>query len=165
MSTIKSFAPISDKSAHLLILGSMPGVASLNAHQYYAHPRNAFWPIMADIFDFDANLSYDNRTQKLIAAGIAVWDVLSECIRPGSLDSDIKTGSRVPNDFVAFLKEHPKINKIGFNGLEAHKSFTQYVLPKLNGDHISFVKLPSTSPAHTLRLEEKIRIWRDKLHT
>jgi hypoxanthine-DNA glycosylase len=141
----------------------MPGVASLNAHQYYAHPRNAFWPIMANIFDFDVNLTYDVRIEKLIASGVAVWDVLSECIRPGSLDSDIKAGSRIPNDFATFFKEHSDIKVVGFNGQEAQKSFKKYVLPKVNCDGVCFVQLPSTSPAHTLRLEEKTQIWRDKL--
>ncbi|MEO0557767.1 MAG: DNA-deoxyinosine glycosylase [Bacteroidota bacterium] len=141
----------------------MPGVASLNAHQYYAHPRNAFWPIMADIYGFDVKLPYESRIDKLVMSGVAVWDVLSECIRPGSLDSDIKTGSRVANDFATFFNKHPKISKIGFNGLEAHKSFNKYVLPDINSDEMSLIQLPSTSPAHTLRLDEKIRIWRDKL--
>jgi hypoxanthine-DNA glycosylase len=141
----------------------MPGIASLNVHQYYAHPRNAFWPIMANIFNFDADLEYIARTQKLISSGIAVWDVLNECIRPGSLDSDIKAGSRIPNDFPTFLREHPKIKKIGFNGLEAQKSFNKYVLRDLESDNISFVQLPSTSPAHTMPLEQKMTIWRERL--
>jgi hypoxanthine-DNA glycosylase len=141
----------------------MPGVASLNAHQYYAHSRNAFWPIMADIFGFDANLNYDVRVKKLVASGVAVWDVLNECVRPGSLDSDIKTGSRIPNDFSSFLKKHSHIKKIGFNGLEAQKSFKKYVLPNIKSDNICFVQLPSTSPAHTMSLEEKTVVWRKML--
>jgi hypoxanthine-DNA glycosylase len=163
LNTIKSFKPISDQSARLLILGSMPGIASLDAHQYYAHPRNAFWPIMADIFNFDVGLAYEARKASLIASGVAVWDVLSECIRPGSLDSDIKAGSRIPNDFLTFFKEHPNIGRIGFNGLEAQKSFNKYVLPEINSDGMCFVQLPSSSPAHTMRLENKVKQWREKL--
>lgn len=163
MSMIQSFEPIVNASARILILGSMPGVVSLEANQYYAHSRNAFWPIMASIFRFDVDATYDNRVESLKASGVALWDVLHACIRTGSLDSAIVTGSRVPNDFCAFFNEHPDIKLVGFNGAEAEKSFLRYVQPKLELDGIEFVRLPSSSPAHAVALDKKIDAWRKAL--
>lgn len=161
MQSVYSFAPISNPSASILILGSMPGVASLKAHQYYAHPRNAFWPIMGDLFNFDANEPYTTRTQALKNANVALWDVLKECERPGSLDSSIKNGSRVANDFVAFFKQHTHIRLIAFNGAEAEKSFRKYVPAIEDFPNTHIVRLPSTSPAHTMPLKQKMTAWRD----
>lgn len=163
MSIVTSFNPIANKSAQILILGSMPGVLSLNKNQYYAHPRNAFWHIMADVFNFSAELLYEARTESLIASGVALWDVLHSCVRSGSLDSSIEAGSRVPNDFQLFFNYHPNIHKVGFNGAEAEKSFNKYVLPNINRKGISFFRLPSSSPAHAVALEKKIEVWREKL--
>lgn len=163
MSTITSFKPIADKSAHILILGSMPGVISLNSNQYYAHPRNAFWRIMADIFNFSADQPYEARAEALKVSGVALWDVLHICIRSGSLDSAIEAGSRVPNDFQKFFKNHPNILKVGFNGAEAEKSFNRYVLPNINSKGICFIRLPSSSPAHAVSLVKKIKAWREAL--
>lgn len=126
MTTVNSFPPIAHPSAHTLILGSMPGVLSLRASQYYAHPRNAFWPIMASLYGFNAALPYTQRVGLLQAAGVAVWDVLHSCVRPGSLDSAIAQGTRVPNDIETFLRQHPHIKLVGFNGAEAEKSFRAY---------------------------------------
>lgn len=163
MSTISSFNPIANHSAQVLILGSMPGVLSLKANQYYAHPRNAFWRIMADIYGFDVAQPYESRADALKASGVALWDVLHSCIRAGSLDSAIETGSRVVNDFESFFSNHPNIKLVGFNGSEAEKSFNKYALPNLSTAHINFVRLPSTSPAHAISLEKKIAIWREAL--
>ncbi|TDF37576.1 DNA-deoxyinosine glycosylase [Alteromonadaceae bacterium M269] len=165
MDTITSFKPIAERSARILILGSMPGVASLDAEQYYAHPRNAFWPIMAQLFSFDLDLPYGDRAVKLKSSQVAVWDVLHSCVRPGSLDSDIETGTRVPNDFIRFFEQHPNIERVGFNGGEAEKSFNRYVLPTIEPEGMSFVRLPSTSPAHTMSLEKKIAAWKELLIT
>ncbi|HAJ72939.1 MAG TPA: DNA-deoxyinosine glycosylase [Methylophilaceae bacterium] len=163
MSAIVSFNPIADQSARTLILGSMPGVLSLKASQYYAHPRNAFWHIMASIYGFDAGMPYAHRVEALKASQVALWDVLHSCIRQGSLDSAIETGSRVPNDFQSFFSDHPNIKLVGFNGNEAEKSFRLFVLPKLSVTNIEFVRLPSTSPAHTMHMEKKIEAWRAAL--
>lgn len=137
---------------------------SLKANQYYAHPRNAFWPIMASICGFSPELPYLHRVEQLQAADIALWDVLHTCVRPGSLDSAIEEGSRVPNDFAAFFQQHPHIRLVGFNGAEAEKSFNAYILPQLYVSGIRFVRLPSSSPAHAaLTLAQKITAWREAL--
>ncbi|KAA9129651.1 DNA-deoxyinosine glycosylase [Marinihelvus fidelis] len=159
MSAVRSFAPIADPSARLLVLGSMPGVASLQTGQYYAHPRNAFWPIMGQLFGFDAAAPYPVRVESLKAAGVAVWDVLQACVRPGSLDSAIETGSRVPNDFPAFFAAHPDIACVAFNGAEAEKSFNRLVLPGLGAHAFRLVRLPSSSPAHAVSLAAKTDAW------
>lgn len=159
MKPINSFAPIANPSARLLILGSIPSIASLEANQYYAHPRNAFWPIMSAIYAFDATLSYELRQNALRSAGVAVWDVLQTCVRTGSLDSSIQTGSRIPNDFSTFFKHHPHIRLIAFNGSEAERYFRKTVMPTLNLDGIKLIKLPSTSPAHTISFKEKLAAW------
>lgn len=142
----------------------MPGVASLDAQRYYAHPRNHFWPIMASLVGVDLALSYGQRVDTLTQSGIAVWDVLQSCVRLGSLDSAIQAGTRVPNDFAAFFNAHPKIRLVGFNGAEAEKSFKTHVLPDLQtAAAVRFVRLPSTSPAHAIGFEKKLAAWRKGL--
>jgi hypoxanthine-DNA glycosylase len=159
MESIRSFAPIAHPSAHILILGSIPGIASLEASQYYAHPRNVFWPIMGKIFNFEASSSYQVRQNALKSAGVAVWDVLQTCVRIGSLDSSIQAGSRIPNDFSTFFKHHPHIRLIAFNGSEAERYFQKTVMTKLDLNGVKFLKLPSTSPAHTIPFNEKLAAW------
>jgi double-stranded uracil-DNA glycosylase len=163
MSLVTSFGPIADTSARVLVLGSMPGVQSLKANQYYAHPRNAFWRIMASIYGFSAELPYESRVEKLKESSVALWDVLHACVRVGSLDSAIERGSRVPNDFQSFFQQHRHIEFVGFNGTEAQRSFNTYVLPHLDVSGISFARLPSSSPAHALSLENKVTAWRAAL--
>lgn len=164
MTVVTSFPPLSRPSATVLVLGSMPGVASLRAQQYYAHPRNHFWPIMANIVGFDAAAPYAQRVAALTGAGIAVWDVLQSCVRPGSLDSAIQAGTRVPNDFAAFFAAHPAIRQVLFNGAEAEKSFNAHVLKGLQAAAgLRCVRLPSTSPAHAVGFEYKLAAWRAAL--
>jgi TDG/mug DNA glycosylase family protein len=143
MTTVHSFAPIVDASAHTLILGSMPGIASLDAGEYYAHSRNAFWPIMG----------------ALTTNGIAVWDVLKLCTRHGSLDSAIVESSIETNDLAGLLDEHRSIERIFFNGAKAQNSFQRYVAPLQRT--LTTVRLPSTSPANaSLSFERKLDAWR-----
>lgn len=161
MTRIRSFPPIADAGARILILGSMPGRESLRANQYYAHPRNAFWPIMGELADALPALPYEQRALKLRAAGIALWDVLASCTRPGSLDSDIAPDSIHPNDFAAFFEMHPHISRVYFNGSMAEQSFRKHVLPRLGHLTLRLQRLPSTSPANaSLRFEQKLEAWK-----
>jgi double-stranded uracil-DNA glycosylase len=166
LSQIHGFEPISSACARLLVLGTMPGKASLRAGQYYAHPRNAFWKIAGELFGFSPADSYEERIASLISRDVAVWDVLQLCTRESSLDSDIDEASIVPNDFGSFFSAHQGIQLIGFNGTTAARLFDRHVAPTLRHEHavITRVLLPSTSPAHArLTVETKSRIWKDAL--
>ncbi len=163
MSHIKSFPPIANPQATILILGSMPGIASLNAQQYYAHPRNGFWPIMADTYKFDLALPYAVRVNALQKTNVAVWDVLKHCDRIGSLDSAIIQDSVEINDFATFFNTHPHIKTLAFNGAVAEKQFVRNKSKLLEIQDKQFVRLPSTSPAHTMPLNEKRAIWQTAL--
>ena len=161
-----SFPPIADNQAHTVILGSMPSVKSLAQQQYYAHPRNAFWPIMCAILNMDISWDYNKRCQHLINNHIAIWDSIQACQRQGSLDQQIKTDSIIANDFKQFFAEHPHINALFFNGAKAEQVFKSYVLPALDKkqSQISRYRLPSTSPAHAaMTFEQKYHIWNQAL--
>ena len=195
----RSFPPLEGPVAHTLVLGTMPGTASLGAHEYYAHPRNAFWPVMlsivgdapvgpvdpADDAPPDARpwtaLPYPARVERLTAAGFAVWDVLAECTRPGSLDGRIVRASERPNDVAGLAARHPELERIAFNGRTAQKLFARHVtLARRSGDDPdgaadevadgaadgaaddgpTLLTLPSTSPAMaSLSLEAKRAAW------
>ena len=156
----RSFPPIARPDARVLILGSMPGQASLAAGQYYAHSRNAFWPIMAALLGFDPALPYPERAARLTAAGIALWDVLRDCSRPGSLDSAIDPDSVEANDFAAFFAAHPHIDHVFFNGTTAATLFRRHC-PNLAGTFL-LARLPSTSPAHASRnFTDKLAAWQE----
>jgi hypoxanthine-DNA glycosylase len=159
---LRSFPPIEDASAHTLILGTMPGAASLTAGQYYAHPRNAFWFILAELVGFDPRLDYTQRTQQLIEAGIAVWDVLRSCERRGSLDSEIERTSAVANDFARFFETHPRVGRVFFNGGSAELLYRRHVMHTLAEPRtLTYQRLPSTSPAHaSLSAAAKVEAWR-----
>lgn len=161
MNAVSSFAPIEGDMAHVLILGTMPGVASLKAEQYYAHPRNSFWKIISAVLGLPPNASYEERIASLQRSGIALWDVLESCIRPGSMDADIDMNSVTPNDIRALLQRQPKIGTICFNGSSAEMIFKKRVLPTLRDINLRYIRLPSTSPAHAaLSFEEKVIAWR-----
>ena len=156
------FAPVAAPDARILILGSMPSRKSLSEHQYYAHPQNAFWPIMGELFEFDAKLPYAERLQRLRDNGIALWDVAHQCVRPGSMDHAIDTASVVPNDFASFFMAQPHIRAIFFNGRKAEELFGRLVLPRLAPPFrgIERRRLPSTSPAHAgLSRVLKLSAW------
>lgn len=162
MSSVHSFPPIEPGQARVLILGSMPGKASLLANQYYAHPRNAFWPILSSLLGFDHKLPYEKRVEALRQAGVGVWDVLKTCTRTSSLDSDIVTDSIVINDFPAWFQRHPDTRAVFCNGGKAYETYCKKALPLLPETHrdLPLHRLPSTSPAHAaLRLEEKLERW------
>jgi len=161
-SLIRGFAPISRPDARILILGSMPSRESLARQRYYAHPRNAFWPIVTSLFGITAT-SYAERAELLKQQGMAVWDVLKTCFRTGSLDSDIEDRTIVTNDFQEFYACHPGISRIFFNGAKAESVYLKHVLPDLDEalTTLRLQRLPSTSPAHAaLSLEQKREAWR-----
>ena len=163
MSYIHSFPPVSGPAADRLILGSMPGKASLAANQYYAHPRNLFWPIVETLFDIRADLPYAERCRQLAEQGVALWDVLKTCTRSSRLDSDILEASIVPQGFEGFLRAHPRIGVIFFNGAKAESVWRRHVGPTLPADlaAIPTSRLPSTSPANaSIPYPVKLRQWR-----
>ena len=119
----RCFPPIASPDARILILGSMPGQASLAAGQYYAHPRNAFWPIMGALFGAGPELPYAQRLERLASAGIALRDVIGRCERAGSLDSAIAPASIEANDFAGLFAACPGIDHVFFNGTAAATLF------------------------------------------
>ena len=137
----------------------MPGAVSLAQQQYYAHPRNAFWPIMAQLLGFAVDLPYTDRIRALNAAGVALWDVIASCQRSGSLDSAIR--DEQVNDFAGFFAAQPQLAAIGFNGAKALQSFKRHVLPlHIVPPQLQLLSLPSTSPAHaSLSFSEKLKQW------
>jgi double-stranded uracil-DNA glycosylase len=157
----RCFAPIADRKARTLILGSLPGRKSLEMQQYYAHPQNAFWKLMAALFEWNPASSYAQRVRLLKKNHIAVWDVCAAAERPGSLDSAIVAATA--NDFATFFNEHPGIDRVFFNGRKSEDIFRRAVLPKLATEfpHITYVGLPSTSPAHAgMSFSKKLARWR-----
>ncbi len=161
---LSSFAPAFRADARVLVLGSMPGEASLAAVRYYAHPRNAFWPIMDALFGAGPQLPYAARLARLNAAGVALWDVIARCERSGSLDSAITPASVEPNDFAALFAACPQIGHVFFNGGAAETAFRRHVrLPASLSDgprRLRLVRLPSTSPAHAaLGFDAKLAAW------
>ena len=163
MSVLQCFSPVADAKARVLILGSMPGKASLAAQEYYAYPQNAFWKIISELLLNDPLKSYAHKIEALISNGIALWDVMQSCTRETSLDSDIVEDSIVPNDFQSFFDSHPRIDRVFLNGAKAEHSFRKYVLPNLGESNarMTRLRLPSTSPAHAgMKYSDKLDAWR-----
>jgi TDG/mug DNA glycosylase family protein len=160
MTRLYCFEPIVNRTSTVLILGSMPGQASLAANEYYAHPRNAFWAIMGELVGAYPRLSYTERIGILRASGIALWDVLASCTRTGSLDSDIRQDSAVTNDFNSLFLNHQGITRVFFNGAKAEKFFLKQVHPALQPDKLQYRRLPSTSPANAgISYAQKLIAW------
>jgi TDG/mug DNA glycosylase family protein len=164
---IRSFPPIEAPSAHTLILGTMPGTASLAARQYYAHRRNLFWMIFADLLGFSRAAPYPERVEYLRGAGFAIWDVLRSCERPGSLDSAIAPKSVIANDFVGFFASHRHIERVFFNGTGAATLFRRHVHAVGAAPlAICYTQLPSTSPANAgISTIAKHRAWQVVLNS
>lgn len=155
---LQSFGAICGQNPRILILGSMPGVASLDAQQYYAHPRNRFWPVMATLLRCKLPPDYRARLHMLTSHRIALWDVLAECQRLGSLDSAIETATQRPNRIPELLDLHPSIQLIATNGGHASRSFLRY-FPNLR-ERASHQALPSTSPANARwQLPQLVDAW------
>lgn len=160
MARSEGFPPVARSDARILILGSLPGARSIAEQQYYAHPQNAFWRIMAELYGIDGE--YAARCRKLREHGIALWDVLQSSVRPGSMDAAIRLDSAQPNDFETFFAEHPAIGTIAFNGGKARQLFARFVGDGPDG--ASLALLPSTSPAYaSMPFPAKLSAWRDAL--
>ena len=143
------------------MLGSLPGQRSLAAQQYYAHPQNAFWPIMNEVFGIGG--SYVERCVGLTRHKVALWDVLQASVRPGSLDSDIQLKTATANDFIGFLCKYPGIQQIIFNGKKAEQLFHRLV-PAKPFQHLHLIGLPSTSPAYAaMPFRGKLSAWQSGL--
>lgn len=147
------------ENPQILILGSLPGWRSIECDEYYAHPRNAFWRIMAELVA--ASGDYSARCQAVTDSGIAIWDVLASSVRPGSLDADIDLATARANDFAAFFTRYPNIHRVCFNGKAAARIFRQRVPVSILPDGISLLTLPSTSPAYAaMKFSQKLERWR-----
>lgn len=153
----RSFEPVFAPDARVMIVGSMPSVKSLADAQYYAHPRNAFWPILFDILGVPAHNDYEAKKAMLRAHGIALWDAAACCEREGSLDSHMR--DIVYNDFSIVYARCPGIKVVLCNGGTAHALFLK---SGYAGDR-TVLRMPSTSPAYTMPYEEKRRIWKAAL--
>lgn len=153
-------APVVGEGARLLVLGSFPGVASLQAQQYYAHPRNQFWPILSALWGLEGKqalqaLPYADRLPIARAHGLAIWDVYAGCEREGSLDSAIQRAEL--NDLAGLIQRVPTLQAIAHNGGESatHMKITQAL-------GLPVFKLPSTSPANaSWSFERKLAAWRE----
>jgi len=162
MTIAEGFRPIARADARILILGSLPGERSIVEQQYYAHPQNAFWRIMRELFGIDGD--YESRCAQLIENRIALWDVLHSSVRPGSMDADIRMSSASANDFAGFLQRHEAIELIAFNGKKAEHLFARFMAPDIGGEQLTRVGLPSTSPAYaSMPFSGKLAAWRAAL--
>lgn len=164
--TSNGFEPVAGPGARVLILGTLPGAASLASGQYYAQPRNAFWTIMGEVANAGPELPYEERLKQLEVRKIALWDVCASAVRPGSLDAAIQRASIVPNDFDGFFSAHPDLEVVCFNGQRAAALFERLVWARLGGQwsRLRLVTLPSTSPAYaSVRVDQKIDAWRAAL--
>lgn len=159
---IQGFPPIEHPEARILILGSMPSVASLQKRQYYGHPQNLFWKIMGELIGAGPDVDYELRCDTLKAHRLALWDVLKRCTREGSLDSRIEDATAEANDFSSFFQAHPRIRRVYFNGTKAEQVFRRKVEPLVAAcANLRYDRLPSTSPANASKtFAEKLKAWR-----
>jgi hypoxanthine-DNA glycosylase len=148
--------PVIDDRARVLLLGSFPSERSLATGEYYANRRNQFWPLMAAVFDFDADLPYLDRVDAVTSHGVALWDVVHSCRRAGSMDAKIDRTTLVTNDFGALLGQHQGIQRIFVNGLTALELFERHVETELPA-----VRLPSSSGALPMSFADKLIRWRE----
>ena len=149
-------APVGSDDARLLVLGSLPGEASLAAQRYYAHPQNQFWRLLgAAIGEELAGIAYEDRLARLSARRIALWDVVAEAVRKGSLDAAIRDPTA--NPLAEFVEAHPGVAAIAFNGQTAAKLGRRVLGP--GGDRLQLIDLPSSSPAYTAPFDAKAARW------
>jgi hypoxanthine-DNA glycosylase len=153
--TLQGLPPVIARHTRLVVLGSFPGVASLREQQYYAHPRNQFWPILAAIWGIDLPaLAYRERLAQMRQRGLGIWDVYASCEREGSLDSAIEAA--LPNDLASLRRRAPGLRAIVHNGGESARSMA---ITRALG--VAVMRLPSTSPANaSWSFERKLAAWR-----
>lgn len=158
----RSFAPIANADAAILILGSLPGEKSLILQQYYAHPQNIFWQIMEALFQISASTDYAARCAAMKNSKLALWDVCHSAYRQGSLDSAIQNTSVIPNNINDLLVECHTIERIVFNGKAAERLFRKHI--RLERD-LTLVTAPSTSPANAgISFQEKLLQWKKAMN-
>ena len=152
----KSFPPIADERARILVLGTLPGEESLRRGEYYAHPRNLFWPILFALFDTVPATDYRAKRDFVMAHRIALWDVVASGERMASADTAIRR--EVPNAIDAFLDAHPRIGAVAFNGSGAERLYDRHFVRRAS---LAYLRLPSTSPANArLGFAQKLAHWR-----
>jgi hypoxanthine-DNA glycosylase len=150
----RGLPPVLAADARVLILGSFPGEASLAAREYYAHPRNHFWPLLAEIVGEPlAAMPYAQRLDRLRAHRIGVWDTIVACARAGSLDTAIRAATRAETSRVRAAA--PLVTLVCFNGKTAARA-----APAWRDAGYATIALPSTSPAYTRPFAEKLAAWR-----
>ncbi len=160
----RGFPPVVGRAPRVLLLGSLPGRASIAAGEYYAQPQNAFWRIAGALCGAGPGLDYSARLARLKRAGIALWDVLAAAERDGSLDADIDYDTLELNDIAGLLRRHRGIHVVAFNGQTAAAIFRRRIEPALPGAGLKLLTLPSTSPAYaSMTREQKQRRWRQAL--
>ena len=156
MSKVESFSPSIDKDSRILILGSMPGVQSIKAQQYYANPRYQFWRMIYTIFSMPLDQDYNHRILFTRQKGIALWDVISSCNRVGSLDANIE--NETVHDVKGLLENYPNLRLVAFNGTKAFEVYKKQV--GFDDEGVDYRVFPSTSPANTMAFEDKLEAWR-----
>jgi hypoxanthine-DNA glycosylase len=151
----RSFLPIVDARARVLVLGTLPGEESLRRREYYAHPRNLFWPIVFALFDTTPATNYQEKLAFVAAQRIALWDVCEHGERDASADSSIRREQ--PNTIDRLLDTHPLIRAVGFNGTTARRLYDRHFARRSD---LTYLALPSTSPAHArLDFSAKLACW------
>lgn len=153
---LQGLAPVIGRDTRLVVLGSFPGVASLRAQQYYAHPRNQFWPLLSALWGVDlTGMPYRERLAEVKRRGLGIWDVYASCRREGSLDSAIEDS--VPNDLAGLKRRAPRLSAVAHNGGESAKAMA---ITRALG--VEVIRLPSTSPANaSWSFERKLAAWRE----
>lgn len=162
MDVTAGFPPILGAEVNILVLGTLPSQQSLLKQQYYGNPRNAFWPIMGELFAAGPEVAYAKRAQILSDNGIGVWDVLQSGSRPGSMDAAIDEKSAMPNDFARLYISHPELRLVCFNGQVASRLFRKLVPPETQASFatVTLVTMPSTSPAYAaMSFKDKLERW------
>ncbi|HEX6859799.1 MAG TPA: DNA-deoxyinosine glycosylase [Caulobacteraceae bacterium] len=152
----KSFPPVVAENTRLLVLGSLPGEASLAAQRYYAHPRNLFWTLMGEVVGEDlVGLDYEDRLSTLLQHRVGLWDVVAEASRIGSLDAAITDPHE--NDLIALVQTLPDLKAVAFNGAASAKAGARQLAPM--AERLALIRLPSSSPAYAGRMELKREAW------